>query len=189
MNERILFEFGDYLLSHRNEITAEWAIAIQPGSGLGSPGYFGDAELVDHLPQLFDNLAASLKSPQSHEQRREVVRAARKHGKYRWRQGYKLDQVIREASIIRRILGGTWVNAFAKRTPCFDDESRSAAEQIIHEAVDYIVADSAEQYMEEQQKAVSHLNARLADALEDLRQQQATTEANKTKGDIAGDAE
>ncbi len=91
--------------------------------------------------------------------------------------------------MIRRILVGTWGNAFARQTPAFVDETRSAAEQLIHEAVDDVVADSAEQYMEEQQKAVSHLNARLADALADLRQQKAATEANKTKGDIPGDAE
>jgi hypothetical protein len=91
--------------------------------------------------------------------------------------------------MIRRILVGTRVNAFARQTPAFVDETRSAAEQLIHEAVDDIVADSAEQYMEEQQKAVSHLNARLADALADLRQQQAATEPSKTKEDSSGDAE
>jgi len=189
VNEQLLSEFGDYLLSHRGEITAEWAIAIPRGPAFSSPGYLGDTELVDHLPELFHNLAASLKSPQSDEQRREVVRTARKHGRYRWRQGYKLDQVILEASIIRRILGRIWVNAFARQTPTLDEETRSAAEQIIDEAVDYIVADSAEQYMEEQQKAVSHLNERLAEALAELQQQKAATEANKTKGEIPGDVE
>ena len=189
MNEKTLSEFGDYLLSHRDEITAEWVLAVQRGPGFNLPGYFGDTELVDHLPEVFQNLAAVLKAPQSQHDRSEVSRTARKHGKYRWRQGYKLDQVIHEASIIRRILVGTWVNAFARQTPAFVDETRSAAEQLIHEAVDDVVADSAEQYMEEQQKAVSHLNARLADALADLRQQKAATEANKTKGDIPGDAE
>ena len=81
------------------------------------------------------------------------------------------------------------MKAFARQTPAFADETRSAAEQLIHETADDIVADSAEQYMEEQQKAVSHLNERLADALADLRQQKAATEANKTKGDISGDVE
>ena len=160
MNEQLLSEFGDYLLSHRDEITAEWVLAVQRGRGFSSPGYFGDSELVDHLPELFQDLAALLKAPQSQHERSEVSRTARSHGRYRWRQGYKLDQVIHEASIIRRILVGTWVKAFARRTPALDDETRSAAEQIIDEAVDYIVADSAEQYMEEQQKAVSHLNER-----------------------------
>ena len=55
--------------------------------------------------------------------------------------------------------------------------------------MDDIVADSAEQYMEEQQKAVSHLNTRLADALAELRQQKTAREGNKTKGDIPGDAD
>jgi hypothetical protein len=189
VNEKILSEFGDYLLSHRGEITAEWALAVKRGPGFSPPGYFSDTDLVDHLPELFYNLAALLKTPQSQHDRREVSRTAQAHGKYRWRQGYKLEQVIREASIIRRILCRTWVNAFARQTPTFVDETRSAAEQLIHEAVDDIVADSAEQYMEEQQKAVSHLNARLADALADLRQQRGATEANKTKGDIRGNAQ
>ena len=174
MNEKILSEFGDYLLSHRDEITAEWVRTVQPGSSFSSPGYFGDSALADHSPELFQHLAALLKAPRSRHERHEVSRTAQAHGKYRWRQGYKLDQVIREASTIRRILIGTWVKAFAKRT-------------LLHEAVDDIVADSAEQYMEEQQKAVSHLNERLANALADLRQQKAAAEAKKTKRDIPGD--
>jgi len=189
VNVQILSAFGNYLLSHRDEITAEWVGAVQSRFEVSSPGYSSDTGLIDHLPELFQNLAASLKCLESDEQRREVVRTAREHGRYRWRQGYKLDQVIREASIIRRILVGTWGNAFARQTPAFDGETRSAAEQIIHEAVDYIVADSAEQYMEEQQKAVSHLNTRLADALAELRQQKAPTEGNKTKGAIPSDAD
>lgn len=176
------------MLSNRDEITAEWVLAVQRGLASDLPGYFGDSQLVDHLPEVFQELAALLKAPQRHDERTEVSRTARRHGRYRWRQGYKLNQVIREASMIRRILVGTWAKAFAKRTPAFVDETRSAAEQLIHEAVDDIVADSAEQYMEEQQKAVSHLNAQLADALADLRQQKAATEANKTKGDISDDA-
>jgi len=189
VNEKTLSEFGDYLLSHRDQITAEWVLAVQRGLASDVPGYFGDSQLVDHLPELFQDLAALLKAPPSHDERSEVSRTARRHGKYRWRQGYKLNQVIREASIIRRILVGTWVNTFARQTPAFIGETRSAAEHLIHEAVDDIVADSAEQYMEEQQKAVSHLNAQLADALADLRQQKTPTEAKKTKEDISGKAE
>ena len=128
MNEKTLSEFGDYLLSHRDEITAEWVLAVRRGPGFNLPSYFGDSELIDHLPEVFEGLAAVLKAPQIHDARSEVSRTARRHGKYRWRQGYKLEQVIHEASIIRRILVGTWVNAFARQTPAFVDETRSAAE-------------------------------------------------------------
>ena len=181
MNKKTLSEFGDYSLGHRDEITAEWVLAVKRGLASDLPGYFGDSQLVDHLPEVFQELASVLKAPHSHDEGSDVSRTARKHGRYRWRQGYKLNQVIHEASIIRRILIGTWVNAFARQTPAFVAETRSAAEGLIHEAVDDIVADSAEQYMEEQQKAVSHLNERLAEALADLRQQQAATDPNKTK--------
>ena len=117
MNEKTLSEFGDYLLSHRDEITAEWVLAVKRGPGFNLPGYFNDSELVDHLPEVFQELVAVLKAPQSHDHRSEVSRTARKHGRYRWRQGYKLDQVVHEASIIRRILVGTWVNASPGKCP------------------------------------------------------------------------
>ena len=141
MNEQILSEFSNYLLSHRDDITAEWVQAIQRTTGFNSPGYCDNTELVDHLPELFQELAALVKAAQSQDDRSDISRTARSHGKYRWRQGYKLNQVIYEASIIRRILVGTWVNAFAKQTPAFVDETRRAAEQLIHEAADDIVAD------------------------------------------------
>ena len=110
------------------------------------------------------------------------------HGKYRWRQGYRLEEVIREASVLRRIISHNWLDTYARKVPNLDRGTRRAAENIIHQAVDDFVADSAEQYMEEQQKAVSHLNARLADALAALREQKAATEGNQTKGDICAES-
>jgi RsbT co-antagonist protein rsbRD N-terminal domain len=62
MNEKTLSEFGDYLLSHRDEIAAEWVVAVQRGLAPDLPGYFGDSQLVDHLPELFQKLSAVLKA-------------------------------------------------------------------------------------------------------------------------------
>jgi signal transduction histidine kinase len=139
-------------------------------------------EFVDHLPQLCDNLAALLKSPQSNQNRSEVSRAARVHGKYRWRQGYRLEEAIREASIVRRILFRNWMDAYAREVPEFDGETRRAAENIIHQAVDDVITDSAEQFVQEQQKSTSDLNSQLADALAEVRQEKAAADAaNKAK--------
>jgi hypothetical protein len=137
-------------------------------------------ELVDHLPELCQNLTELLKSPQSDQNRAEIFLAARVHGKYRWRQGYRLEEVIREASIFRRIISHSWLDAYARKVPKLDSGTRRAAENIIHQAVDDVISDSAAQFVEEQLKATSHLNSQLADALAEVRHQKGAADGAKT---------
>ena len=86
MNKKILSDLGDYLLAHREEIVGEWLRAVEQNPDISSVGHLKDKEaLRDHLPGLCRNLAELLKSPQSDQKRAEVSRAARVHGKYRWR--------------------------------------------------------------------------------------------------------
>jgi hypothetical protein len=54
------------------------------------------------------------------------------------------------------------VDAFAREVPKFEGEIRKAAENIIHQVVDDVVTDSAEQFVEEQQKNIMKLNSELA---------------------------
>jgi RsbT co-antagonist protein rsbRD N-terminal domain len=181
MDQKILSELGDYLLAHREQIIGEWLRAVGQNPEISSFDHLEDKEeLLDHLPELCQNLAEFLKSPQSDQNRAEVFRAARVHGRYRWRQGYRLEEVIREASIVRRILSHNWLDAYAREVPKLDGGTRRAAENIIHQAVDDVISDSAEQFLEEQLKSTSHLNSQLADALAEVRQQKAATDAAKT---------
>jgi len=97
MDQKILSELGDYLLAHREEIIAEWLRAVERNADISSSDHLNYKELVDHLPKLCQELTEVLKNPQSNQSRAEVSRAARVHGKYRWRQGYRLEEVIRES--------------------------------------------------------------------------------------------
>src|SRR2546430_378808 len=184
MDQKILSELGDYLLAHREEIIAEWLRAVEQNPDISSGDHLKDKEeLLDHLPELCRNLAELLKSPQSDQNRAEVLRAARVHGRYRWQQGYRLEEVIREASIVRRIISHNWLGAYARKVPKLDGGTRRAAENIIHQAVDDVISDSAEQFVEEQLKATSHLNSQLADALAEVRHQKAAANAANTAKD------
>src|SRR5438105_3083066 len=184
MDQKILSELGDYLLAQRDEIISEWLRAVEQNPDISSFDHLKDKEeLLDHLPELCQNLAELLRFPQSDQNRAEVSRAARVHGKYRWRQGYRLEEVIREASIVRRILFHNWVEAFAREEPQFAGETRKVAESIVHQAVDDVIADSAEQFVEEQQKSNSDLNSQLADALADVRHEKAAANAANTAKD------
>jgi signal transduction histidine kinase len=183
MDRNIVSELGDYLLAHREEIIGEWLRAVERNPDISSFEHLKDKEEHrDHLPELCQNLAELLKSPQSDQNRSDISRTARIHGKYRWRQRYRLKEVIRETSIVRRILFHSWVDAYAREVPKFNGETRRAAENIIHQAVDDVIADSIDQFVEEQQKSTNELNSELADALADVRLQKAAANAaNKAK--------
>src|SRR5947208_3622286 len=184
MDQKILSELGDYLLAHREEIIAEWLRAVERNADISSPDHhLNYKELVDQLPKLCQELTELLKNPQSHQSRAEVSRAVRVHGKYRWRQGYRREEVIREASIVRRILSHNWVEAFAREEPQFAGETRKVAERIVHQAVDDVIADSAEQFVEEQQETTTDLNSQLADALAEVRHEKAAANAANTAKD------
>src|SRR5438067_3807634 len=115
MDQKILSELGDYLLAHRDEIIGEWLRAVEQNPDISSFDHLKDKEeLLDHLPELCQNLAGLLKSPQSDQNRAEVFRAARVHGRYRWQQGYRLEEVIRETSSVRRIISHNWRDACSR---------------------------------------------------------------------------
>src|SRR6266446_6664318 len=97
MDQKILSKLGDYLLAHREEIIGEWLRAVEQNPDISSSDHLKDKEeLVDHLPQLCQNLAELLKSPQSNQNRTEVFRPVRVHGRYRWQEGYRLLEVRRD---------------------------------------------------------------------------------------------
>jgi hypothetical protein len=181
MNKKILSELGDYLLAHRKEIVGEWLQAVEQNPDISSLAHLkDDEELTDHLPELCQNLAKLLKSPQSGQNRAQVTRAARVHGRYRWRQGYRLEEVIRETSVVRRIISHNWLDSYARKVPGLDSGTRRVAENVINQAVDDVISDSAKQFVEEQLKATSHLNSQLADALADVRHNKRAAGAAKT---------
>lgn len=153
MDQNILSKLGGYLLAHRQEIVGEWLRAVERNPDIKSSELLRHKELVDHLPKLFENLAEFLKSGHAKPQRSEVCRDARVHGKYRWRQGYRLEEIIREASIVRHILFDRWLDLFARQVPEFDGKVRKVAENIIRQEVDDIFTESADQFEEEQQKS------------------------------------
>jgi hypothetical protein len=180
-DEKILAELGDYLVAHREDIIGEWLRAVEQNPDISSSDHLKDKEeLADHLPELCQNLAELIKSPQSGQNRAEMTRAARVHGRYRWQQGYRLEEVILETSVVRRIISHDWLDAYARKVPKLDGGTRRAAENIIHQAVDDVISDSAKQFSEEQLKATSHLNSLLADALAEVRHQKGAATAVKT---------
>jgi signal transduction histidine kinase len=106
-------------------------------------------------------LAALLKEPDAKEIKREARQDARPHGWKRWRQGYKLDELIREICLIRRNFIDTWLKAFAAMDARFDFDAQNAARRVVESFFDNVIIDATVQFVEERQEAVRQLSATL----------------------------
>jgi signal transduction histidine kinase len=153
--------FGDFVLAHREQILQSWIAAVDQHPNISTSDNLTYAQLLDHLPELCTELGALLKQPNAQEIKREASQDARAHGWKRWRQGYKLEELIREICLIRRNFIDTWLQAFAAVDVRFDFDAQNAARRVVECFFDNFIIEATVQFVEEHQEAVRQLNASL----------------------------
>jgi hypothetical protein len=147
------------VLGHREQILQSWIAAVGQHPSISISDNLTYTQLLDHLPELCTELAALLKQPNAQDIKREAKHDARAHGWKRWRQGYKLEELIREICLIRRDFVDTWLKAFAARNPDFDVDAQNAAQRVVESFFDNVIIEASVQFVEEHQEAVRQLNA------------------------------
>ena len=150
-----------FCIAHRDQILHSWIAAVDKHPSISSSDNLTYTQLLDHLPELCTELAALLKQPDAKEIKREARQDARAHGWKRWRQGYKLEELIREICLIRRSFIDTWVKTFAAEERGFDFDAQNAARQIVEGFFDNVIIEATVQFVEEHQEAGRQLNATL----------------------------
>ncbi|MBA2744243.1 MAG: PAS domain S-box protein, partial [Chthoniobacterales bacterium] len=148
-----LTELADYIIGHVDWITKAWAAAIERQPDIQSAHDLTHRQVVDHLPFLCHDLAERLRTSGTATTDTESEHA-RVHGTHRWEQGYRLEEVIREAGIIRHVFAVECVDGFARGVPEFDPHARIEAETVIHRFFDDMLIASAQQFAEEKERAL-----------------------------------
>ena len=101
MPERFLPLFRE----HADSLIRAWADAVYADSRTDLPVLLSYRELVEHLPELFDELAGVLDEAASYELIVEATRRLRFHAQVRFQQGCLIDEVARELFLLRDALG------------------------------------------------------------------------------------
>lgn len=153
--------FGDYVLGHREQILQSWIVTVDQNPSISTSDNLTYTQLLDHLPELCTELAALLKQPDAKDIKREARQDARAHGWKRWRQGYKLEELIREICLIRRSFNDTWLKTFAAVDKRFDLEAQNSARRVVEGFFDNVIIEATVQFVEEHQEAVHQLSASL----------------------------
>jgi signal transduction histidine kinase len=147
------------VLGHQEQILQSWIAAVDKHPNISTSDKLTYTQLLDHLPELCKELAALLKQPDAQHIKREAKQDARAHGWKRWRQGYRLEELIGEICLIRRDFVDTWLKAFAATNADFDVDAQSAARRVVESFFDNVIIDATVQFVEEHQEAVRQLNA------------------------------
>ena len=149
------------MLTRREQILQSWISAVDQHPNISTSDNLTYTQLLDHLPALCTELATLLKQPNAQQIKREARQDASAHGWKRWRQGYKLEELIREICLIRRNFIDTWLKAFVAADVRFDFDAQNAARRVVECFFDNVIIEAITQFVEEHQEAVRQLNAEL----------------------------
>lgn len=86
------------LLQHGSEtIVRTWTEKVLADKRVCSDAELTYAQLLDHIPQIVEELRLALVTEQDARSLNEGLH----HGRQRWRQGYDLKEVVRELTLLR----------------------------------------------------------------------------------------
>ena len=152
-----LKELAQFLCARREEITKRWVDAVRTDPTIATSTRLPHEQLVDHLPLVFDDLAETLGGPVAPNE--DAAEHAHAHGEHRWWQGFQFTELLREMSILRRIISVEYLSAFAAEHPEWPPEARRHAETVVHTFFDRISRESARQFVEKTEQERAHFRA------------------------------
>ncbi len=86
------------LRNGQETIIRTWTEKVTADRRVNSDARLSYLQLVDHIPQIVEELQAALADTKHDPQ---MLSEGREHGRQRWRQGYELKEVVRELTLLR----------------------------------------------------------------------------------------
>lgn len=163
-SSRGVAQFGQFVLENRERIIRHWVTTVDRSPEVPATDELTYRQLVDHLPELCQELGSLLKRPDVPAIRDQAERDAGKHGRKRWQQGYNLGELIREVCLIRNDVLEVWLDLFVRENVTFDAASRGIAHKIVQRFFDDLVIQSAVQFASEQIDEVRSIEIALHEA-------------------------
>jgi hypothetical protein len=94
-------EIRRLLKNGQETIVRTWTEKVTSDRRINSDERLSYLQLVDHIPQIVEELHDALGDGNGHG---HMLTKGREHGRQRWRQGYELKEVVRELTLLRATL-------------------------------------------------------------------------------------
>ena len=162
-----LRNLSDFIRTERSRFTEQWMNAVASDVDLVEADKLTYQQLVDHLPELLDGLCAALDSEDLERVETSIERNAKKHGKVRWRQGYRIEELVRELDLFHQVLADS-LEEFAAQDSTFTRRHESRARRLIAEAFSMVSYTSIKEVVSERDRKIDEYTGRLERANHEL---------------------
>ncbi len=155
-----LIPLADHLDERKPRLIESWLSSMRAHPDIAATEAMTRPQLADHLPDLFEHLVEQLRRAGTTDDA-EPGPDARQHGSHRWRQGYQIDELFEESTLLRNILVQHLFLSFAKEGGSLAAEDERLARDVIQEFFDQLISESVAQYVEEQQRQIRQFATKL----------------------------
>jgi signal transduction histidine kinase len=168
-NNRVspLRNFADFVRAEQIPLTEQWMNAVSSDADLVEADKLTYQQLADHLPEILEGLCAALDIEDLERVESSIERNARKHGKVRWRQGYRIEELVRELDLFHQVLAEA-LEDFASRDSTFTRRHESRARRLIAETFSMVSHASIKEVVSERDRKIDEYTGRLERANHEL---------------------
>ncbi|NJO12870.1 MAG: sensor histidine kinase [Gammaproteobacteria bacterium] len=155
-----LSRLAEYLEAQRDAVTEQWLLAVRRDPNIATADRLTHQQLVDHLPGIYEECCQFLRRRDTSLLVDDAQTDAKEHGEFRWQNGYRIDELIRELEAFRRIMAAT-VLRFVEVEVRFAGTLERQASALVHQFFGEVTVSSVKQFVQEQQVVVSLYTDRL----------------------------
>ena len=170
-----LSKLADYLESQQDVVTEQWLLAVRRDPNIATADRLTHQQLVDHLPAIYHECCQFLRWRDTTALVDDATADAKEHGEFRWQNGYRIDELIRELEAFRRILAAA-VLRFADVDARFAGTIERQASVLVHQFLGEVTVNSVKQFVIEQQAVVGSYTEKMQVANLELAQMNSTLE-------------
>ncbi|MFM0164197.1 sensor histidine kinase [Paraburkholderia sediminicola] len=162
-----LRKFADFIREQRARLTEKWIKAVFGDVDLVEADKLTYQQLADHLPEILEGLCRALDVEDLERVEPAIERDARKHGMVRWRQGYRIEELVRELDLFHQVLADA-LEEFADQESTFTRRHEGRARRLVAETLSMVTLTSIKEVVSERDRKIDEYTGRLERANHEL---------------------
>jgi signal transduction histidine kinase len=159
------------LRQQQTQLTGRWMELVCGDASVAHADNLTHQQLADHIPRIFDEICSVLESQELDSQEQAIEADARQHGKWRLRQGYRIDELVRELDLFRQVLLAA-IGDYAQRHASFDRKREEQARLITDQALSVVTLTSIREAIGERDRKLDEYTGMLERANQELTSRQ-----------------
>ncbi len=138
-------KLAEYLESNQEELISGWVAQVRRDSDIPSDS-LTKPEIIDHVPKILEAVLHALRQQYGDKTMGKVQVVTARHTVVRWVQGYDLDAVLREGSLLRAAFMD-YARTFHDKNEIFSGSERHLAYTTINRIFDDTTEDATDMFL------------------------------------------